>query len=622
MTSTSASSEQIRLLAPTVVSQIAAGEVVERPRSALKELIENSLDAGATKIEIEVLEGGITSIKIKDNGNGIPFDELKNAVQPHMTSKLSKLAEIESIGTFGFRGEALAAISSITNLTLSSRTADSREGGKLELSGGWMGEEPVKHVMAQGTVVETRDMFFNTAARRKFLKKARTEWSHCDGAIRKQMIAHPQVEFHVSFGNAKGCARPLHLTPQNSTERSFALMGPTFAANAIMIDHAAGPLHISGHVDLSTHGSAHRQHFYVNGRAVNATLIKSAIKQALAEVSRLGVPPFVLFLSVPPSLIDVNAHPAKEEVRYKESNAVFSFVHAAISKALDRPVGVNPAIPLPRKSTPSRATGLRGPAPEAADDAQKFEGRLEPSVRNTLHSSPEGLAGRFRSGLARETVDPPPPSRSGQGELVNALREDDRSFPVMGRAIGMLHGLYLIAENDQGLILVDVHAAHERILFEELKEMHSNNREFQSLIEPIELDLDPVQLDAISSHRKALNEMGIEISNNEGVEQLVSVPSFLAGRVDDYSALISGCSQELADTGSVLEMPEIINKVLATTACHHAVRGSNPYKSKEELDGLLRKMEVTFRSGKCNHGRPVWRVIKAEVIDKFFERGR
>lgn len=611
---------RIRQLAPSVVSQIAAGEVVERPASAVKELIENAIDSGASRIEIELIDGGNTRMRVKDDGCGIPFDQLKHAVQPHMTSKLSKLADLDSIATLGFRGEALAAMSSLTNLTLSSRTAAQAEGGKLELKGTWYGETPRKHVMAPGTIVELQDMFLYAPARRKFLRKPHTEWAYCDVEIRRQMVAHPEVGFAVGFGKGKRTARSYGRDPEPAAERAFAMMGSVFAAAATPINYAAGPLRIHGHVNFHSRGSSSRQFFFVNGRAVNDSLVKTAIRQALAEVNRIGLPPFALFLHMPASLVDVNAHPAKTEVRYKEPNAVFSFIHAALSKVIDVPLGTNPLMPF--NDLIAKGPSKVEAEPASAKESPPTSASEEPQPGNQIHPFPQLLAERFKSDYHDTIARFSQAQRLEQGDLAAITEAPTDKFPLMGRAIGMLHGLYLVAESEKGLMLVDIHAAHERILFEELKEQYASNKGTQALIEPIVLELDEVLLDTLDRHRKTLAEVGLEITKVDGREELTGVPGFLAGRVPDYSDLLIGCAQELAASGTLAEVAENINRILATTACHMAVRGTNPYKTREELNELLRKMETTMRSGKCNHGRPVWRMFAIEEIDKFFERGR
>lgn len=592
----------IRRLDPSVVSKIAAGEVVERPASALKELVENAIDSGADRIRINLVDGGVTLLSVTDNGRGMSAADLREAVQAHTTSKLSTLEDLERIQTLGFRGEALAAICSVANVTVRSRKEGSDDGSELALAGSWSGEEPRPCVARQGTEVVVRDFFSHTPARRKFLRKPQTEWAHCEVLVQAMALGNPQVGFALERDGRVRREWP----PQGLRERAFAVLGPKFEKAAVAVDRKSGPFRLHGHVDLFGTGSKSRQFFFLNGRAVDDKLLRQAVLKAFRDMLRGPDHPYVLFLTMPPGLVDVNAHPAKLEVRFKEPSSVFSFVHSVLDEVAREPVGANPDIEL-APAGPAAAPAGRAATGRAAGGGAYSRGGSIPRGQPTP---------TFVSGSARAASGP----GSGAVTRPRGSGPDDVPPNELGRVIGMLHGIYLLTESDRGMVVIDVHAAHERIIYEELKK-GSKVRE-QALLEPVELDLSPVEMDAVAANRELLAEAGLRIRNESGVEVLAGLPAAIAERIEDPVALADECIREVMETGRVFAANEMVNQVLSTAACHAAVRGANPFLSGGNLEALLKRMGKTIRSGRCNHGRPCWRVISLRDLDSSFERGR
>ena len=595
---------EIRILEPSVVSKIAAGEVVERPASAIKELVENSIDSGATEIRVKAEGGGITSLSVSDDGHGMSADGIRMSVQPHATSKLRVLGDLDEIDTLGFRGEALAAITSLSNTTVRSRQHDAKDGHELKLSGNWEGEEPVPCVMSPGTEIVVRDIFIHAPARRKFLRRPQTEWAHCEVAMQVFAIGNPGIGFLVERDGKKRN----HWEPQEERERVHAVLGSNFASGASEFNHQRGPLSVHGYIDVNGTGTKSRQFMYLNGRPINDKLIRQAVRKAFVDVLRGSEYPYVMFLTVPKKMVDVNAHPAKLEVRFKEPSAIFSFVNAAVGTVANQPLGSNPSITIEYQS----ASAGRGYKPKSASERALDD--MFRNTRNKRDSNDDDASGQASGPTASPGIAPLPATG-------NEVEGDDQEPPKdLGRVVGLLHGIYLLSETENGLMVIDVHAAHERIIYEDLKD--KNEVKAQDLIAPVELDLSPVAMDAVQEHRGLLAKAGLRVENVGGVESLMSVPSLLADKLDDPAVLVGECIDEIAECGGSFAAEELCNKVLATVACHAAVRGSNPFLGDMSLDSLLRKMEVTLRSGKCNHGRPCWRLISMTSLDRSFERGR
>ncbi|MDP2811930.1 MAG: DNA mismatch repair endonuclease MutL [Rhodocyclaceae bacterium] len=576
---------RIHPLHDLLISQIAAGEVVERPASVLKELLENSLDAGATRIDVQLEEGGVRLIRIIDDGAGIEPEDLPLALARHATSKIANLDDLERVASYGFRGEALASIASVARTTLTSRRADA--GHAWKVSHGGTAVEPA--ALEGGTVVEVADLYFNTPARRKFLKSEATEFAHCDEALRRMALARPDVAF--SLVHNRLVKRRLAAT--DFPRRVRELFGDEFLAHARKVETTVGPLRLTGLAALPAYSKASRdeQAFFVNGRFVRDKLLTHAAREAYADILHGSRhPAWVLFLELDPAGVDVNVHPAKTEVRFRESRAVHQFVFHALTRAL--------AKPLAAAAVPPRLT-FAPPAPAGPPRQQAFA-IAEPTAAGAyLEFARQAFAGM--------PGEPPSAPTAGAAPL--------------GYALGQLHGLYILAQNEVGLVLVDQHAAHERILYERLKAaLDAGPPPTQALLVPALLAADAREMATAEECADALAQLGFAIAPAGPRELAVrAVPSLLAG--GDVAALARALLADLAlhPTSRVVEARA--NELLATMACHGAVRGRRPM-SIAEMNALLRQMEETDRADQCNHGRPTWRQISIAEIDQLFLRGR
>ena len=582
----------IQRLTEDVISMIAAGEVVERPASALKELIENALDSSPQNIKIELSQDASSLIEVTDDGHGIRAEELILAVQPHATSKLTTAADLETITTLGFRGEALASITALANLTLRSRCADAEQGNELLLHGPWHDEKIKPCVMRCGTEVQVHDLFIHAPARRKFMRKPSTEWAHCENVFRALAMGNPQVAFSLSRDKKERSAYPA----QTSAERIFAILGKKFAADAQLVEAQAGPLSLRGLVSISGSASKDRQFMYLNGRIINDRLLRQAVRKAFTDVARESNIPYALFLEVPAQLIDVNAHPAKLEVRFREPHAIFGFVQGALTRIANMPVGINPDISVVDKPSSNYVGQAKSSVSVSNTSWREYSQKQSSATGNLL------------------PVTPPPPT--------GAAEQTQTQEPVsLGQAIGVLHGIYLLAENSSGMVVIDIHAAHERILYEEFKEKaDAKSAQVQKFIAAIELELSPLALDAVADYRKQLHEEGFYVNNHEGIEQLSAIPAYLTDRVADPAKLATNAIEEIVATGTSFTPVQLRNQLLATAACHAAVRGANNSFQLEDMNQLLRRMEKTISSGRCNHGRLTWRILRLQELDLFFER--
>ncbi len=602
----------IRQLPDTLINQIAAGEVVERPASVVKELVENALDAGARRIDIDLEEGGIRLIRIRDDGGGIPPGDLPLAVSRHATSKIASLDDLEGVATLGFRGEALPSIASVSRFALVSRHDGSPHGAALEIEGGRIGEvTPRSH--PQGTTVEVRDLFFNVPARRKFLKAERTELGHIEEWLRQLALARPDVELRVSH-NGKPSRRWKGEGDLLSEVRLHEALGEEFANHALRIDHAAAGLRLHGWIarPVYNRASADQQYLYVNGRAVRDRSVAHAVKQAYADVLFHGrQPAYVLFLELDPRRVDVNVHPAKHEVRFRDARLIHDFVYRTLNEALAEtragsapmPAAAHEAVMPPEArwnaAAPQVPLGLRQVAEARAGYAALYDGGGGAAVAGAIAT--------------------PIPNASAMPRLEHAQGASD--VPPLGYAIAQLHGIYILAENADGLIVVDMHAAHERIGYERLKCAHDGEGlRTQPLLVPLTVAVAEREADVAEREADTLAELGFELTRS-GPQSLVlrSVPALLAH--GDVEALLRDVLADLREHGESRRIAAARDELLATMACHGAVR-ANRRLTLPEMNALLREMEVTARSGQCNHGRPTWARFSLAEIDRWFLRGR
>jgi len=612
----------IRQLPDTLINQIAAGEVVERPASVVKELVENALDAGATRVDIDLEEGGIRLIRIRDDGGGIPPGELPLAVSRHATSKIASLDDLEAVATLGFRGEALPSIASVSRFMLASRTRDAEHGAALHVDGGQIGEV-VPKAHAPGTTVEVRDLFYNVPARRKFLRAERTELGHIEEWLRSLALARPDVELRVSH-NGKP-SRRYRAGDLDAAARLGETLGDDFARSALRIDHSGAGLRLHGWIAQPhySRASADQQYLYVNGRAVRDRNVAHAVKLAYQDVLYHGrQPAYVLFLELDPTRVDVNVHPAKHEVRFRDARLIHDFVFRTLQEALAQTragmeAGVAAAMPA---GQPAAAWG--GAAPAAAPAVS--DGGARPFVPWTPAPQPLGLrvdeaVGAYAALYGQAdgaTPAAPPLPRQDQ-----ALPEGSGEIPPLGYAIAQLHGIYILAENADGLVVVDMHAAHERIGYERLKAAHDGmGLRAQPLLVPLSLAVGERDADVAEREAQTLAELGFEVTRS-GPQTLVvrSVPALLAHA--DPEALLRDVLADLREHGATRRVAAARDELLSTMACHGAVR-ANRRLTIPEMNALLRDMEATERSGQCNHGRPTWARFTLGEIDRWFLRGR
>jgi DNA mismatch repair protein MutL len=570
---------RIQLLPDLLISQIAAGEVVERPASVLKELIENSLDAGAGRIDVQIEQGGVRLIRVADDGGGIARDDLPLALARHATSKIATLEDLERVDSYGFRGEALASIVSVARVTLTSRRGDDDHAWRLRAE---TAAEPA--ALAQGTVIDVADLYFNTPARRKFLKSEATEFAHCDEVFRRMALACPAVAFSLSHNGTlkrRLAAGDLH-------QRVREILADDFPSHARSVDAAAGTLRLTGFAALPAYSNASRseQYFFVNGRFVRDKLLAHAAREAYADILHGGRhPAYVLFLQVDPAAVDVNVHPAKIEVRFRDAHSIHQFVFHALSRTLADPVTAARALPSSYAPAPHHQLGLSVQERQEANAYLDFVGSAAPPI---AHADAAPAAG---------------------------------GLPPLGYAVGQIHGLYILAQNAHGMVVVDQHAAHERILYERLKiALDSGPPALQHLLVPALFTADEREIATAADHADTLAAFGFEIAA-AGPRQLAvrAVPALVAG--GDIEALVRAVLAELAEQPVSQVITARRNELLASMACHGAVRGRRSM-SLAEMNALLRQMEDTERADQCNHGRPTWVQIGLAELDKLFLRGK
>jgi DNA mismatch repair protein MutL len=630
-------SNPIRILSDHLVNQIAAGEVVERPASVIKELIENSLDAGCARLEIDVEQGGVKRLRVRDDGRGIPRDQLSLALARHATSKLVELADLEAVGTLGFRGEALPSIASVSRLTLTSRVRPDSDDAASEQAGdaAWEVavaidgrlEEPRPAAHPPGTSVEVRDLFFNTPARRKFLRTEKTEFDHVEQVVRRLALASPDVALELRHNG-----RVIHQLPaaggrpEQVRARLDLLLGAGFSEQALEIDVSA--------VDLRLHGWLRRpafsrsqpdqQFFYVNGRLIRDRLVTHAIRQAFSDfLHQARHPAYVLFLELPPRLVDVNVHPAKHEVRFRESRQVHDFIQHAVRRRLSD--GVLGVAAVDERTEAAGISDVPSAIPRQGHDG---DDRRQPSLHRPSGSGTRDFRPQLGVGDGRRVYQASlalqrPAADKGPASPMPACVDSSAAtdIPPLGFALAQLNGVYLLAESAEGLILVDIHAAHERIGYERLKAAWSTGRvTSQPLLVPHSLQVDPREADRLEEHRETLARLGL-VLDRLGVDRVVvrEVPALL--RQADMEALVRDLLADLTEQGATTRIEEAIDSVLATLACHGSVR-ANRRLTLDEMNALLREMERTERIDQCNHGRPTWVRLSHAELDRLFLRGR
>lgn len=586
----------IRILPDLLIDQIAAGEVVERPASALKEILENSLDAGASNVAVTLLQGGVKLMRIADNGVGIDKEELPLALARHATSKIRSLEDLERVASLGFRGEALASIAAVARLTLTSRRRAERHAWKISAEGGEMGGiQPA--ALEPGTLLEIHELYFNTPARRKFLKTEATEFGHCEEMFRRIAASRADVAFSLQH-NARKAWNLAAGTPER---RIAQLLGEEFAGASVSLDEKSGSLRLWGLASLPgfSRGGRDTQYCYVNGRFVRDRLISHAIREAYRDIlHHEHQPAYALFLEIPPEAVDVNVHPTKIEVRFREPQAMHRFIHHALDKALSAPISQRP--PLEKPAPPASPAYRPASSPYAPPPGQA---RIPLGVaeRENLYHTLFGQLGK---------PEAPPPSDP-----------EPQAAPPLGYALGQLHGVYILAQNDAGLVIVDMHAAHERVTYEKLKaELNERPLAMQPLLIPVSFPADPLDVATVEENAQALSDIGLELAILSPTTLAVRAAPVLLGGCDPV-LLARDALKELREYGASQALTERRNQLLATLACHASVR-ANRQLTIPEMNALLREMEAAERADQCNHGRPTWRAIGIDELDGLFMRGK
>lgn len=595
----------IHKLSPQLANQIAAGEVVERPASVLKELVENSLDAGAKRVEIEVEQGGVKLLRVRDDGHGIAQSDMALALSRHATSKISNLDDLEAVGTLGFRGEALASIASVSRLSLTSNHAATQ--GWKALSEGRDGDvsvEPAAH--PPGTSVEVRDLFFNTPARRKFLRTEATEYNRIDDCAKKLALSHMDVAFTLRHNHRTNLNLMPALSVAEQEKRVADICGSSFMEQALYIDNDRTGIRLWGWIAQPTfsRSQADLQYFFVNGRNIRDKVVSHAVRQAYHDVLyHARHPAYVLFLEIDPLEVDVNVHPTKHEVRFRNSRTIHGFVTSTLQKALaqDRPQNhfnpnqhlndLNNAVNEPQQASMGLSVGMSSTA--TLTDQQPTQGASFASV--TPHAF-QALYG-------------------------NEVKQNDEPIPPLGFALAQLKGIYILAENAQGLIIVDMHAAHERITYERLKaNFEAEQLTSQPLLVPESLTVSQREADCVEQYPDVFTRLGFVVERAAAESIIVrEIPAILRG--SQVEALLRDVLSDILQQGSSERIRHHINEILSTMACHGSVR-ANRRLTVPEMNALLRDMEVTEHSGQCNHGRPTYTLLTIDELDKLFLRGR
>ena len=611
---------KIEVLSPRLANQIAAGEVVERPASVVKELIENSLDAGATRIDIEIEQGGLKLIRVRDNGGGVAKSDLALALARHATSKVYSLDELEALVSLGFRGEALASVASVSRLNFTSKPANQAEAWQVQSHGRDMLTELTPAAHTDGTTVEVRDLFFNTPARRKFLRTEKTEFSHLEEVIKRQALSRFDVGFSLRHNNRTIHALRPALTETEQQRRIAALLNPDFMLNSILIETERAGLKMTGWVGLPTfsRSSADMQYFFVNGRVVRDKVIGHAVKQAYRDVLFHGRQPcFVLFLELDSLGVDVNVHPTKHEVRFRDQRLVHDFLFSQLHRALAE---VRPQLggePADTTELAPRASGL---------EAGEFgaQGSFNMADRPAPYSMPAAPSQSLSTGeqvAFYQQLQRPAEFGAGEQAAQPLPVSSQADIPPLGFAVAQLHGVFILAQSEQGLILVDMHAAHERITYERMKSQYDlQGIQAQPLLVPLKLSVSSREADTAEEFAEVLATFGLELQR-AGPEVLTvrQIPVYL--QQADVEPLVRSVLADFSTHESSDAILAQRNEILSTMACHGSIR-ANRKLTIPEMNGLLRDMERTERSGQCNHGRPTWTQLSMTELDKLFLRGR
>ncbi|MDO9311886.1 MAG: DNA mismatch repair endonuclease MutL [Nitrosomonas sp.] len=594
----------IKPLPELLINQIAAGEVVERPASALKEILENSVDAGAKKITVQLLQGGVKQIRVMDDGTGIAKEELLLALTRHSTSKISTLEDLHKITSLGFRGEALASIAAVSRLTLASRQAGQSHAWQIQVDGKSV-SQPEPSSLTSGTTLDVNDLYFNIPARRKFLKSEATELAHCDEVFKRIALSQAGIEFVLQHN---GKVRR-QLRAASSAQRIQSILGEEFGQTAAFVDERSTDIYLHGMVALPAYARSSRdaQYFFVNNRFVSDKLISHALREAYRDVLHLDKhPAFVLFLDIDPESVDVNVHPTKTEVRFRESRALHQFIFHAINKALASPnkgmetgesMQATRSFPAYPRAAPSQPNTVSQPA--------SFYRTLFGTEVNSYQPAPIN------------TAPVTPVEKSDQPDIA---KEEQDSHPL-GFALGQLHGVYILAQNTRGLVVVDMHAAHERIMYEKLKQALDHHEiPMQPLLIPVTFYADGLEVAVVEENQTTLDQLGFEIAILSPTTLAVrAVPATLQHA--DIAQLTHDILREIREYGASQILTAKRNEILATMACHGAIR-ANRKLTIEEMNALLREMEITERANQCNHGRPTWFETSLADLDKLFMRGK
>ena len=612
---------RIKRLTPRLANQIAAGEVVERPASVIKELLENALDAGATRIDIALENGGVKRMLVRDNGEGVSADDLKLALERHATSKIQEQEDLEGISTLGFRGEALASIASVSKLTMTSNASDEKSGWRVRSEGESMRSalEPAAH--PRGTTVDVEDLFYNTPARRKFLRTERTELSRIEDIVRKISLSHPAVQLQLTH---QGKSLRQYASAMSMAEREFRVrqaLGAAFIDAAMYFEEQKEGMTLSGWVATPSYSrsQADQQYFFVNGRSIRDKVLSHAVRQGYHDVLHHGrQPAYVIFFELDPRLVDVNVHPTKHEVRFRESRSVHNFIFSTVHHVLSRSLAEGGA------ATPSQEAST--PGAQYDPGSSSLSSNLF-SQRSLLMAEREGRPQSLSAALDFLAMANPRSKalEPGTAPLAEAGSSDaaqnEQEIPPLGYAIGQLLGVYILAQNESGLIVVDMHAAHERITYEQMKQqMDEAGVTSQPLLVPQSVAVSTREVSALESHRDVLLARGLrlEVASDESII-IRAVPALL--QREHAEQLVRDVLADLVEHGQTERLTEQRDELLATMACHGAVR-ANRRLSLQEMNHLLRLMEETERSSQCNHGRPTWFQISLAELDSLFSRGR
>lgn len=626
----------IHALSDQLISQIAAGEVIDRPASVVKELVENAVDAGAHRIEVRLREGGVKEITVTDDGCGIPEDELKLALTRHATSKIGSLLDLEKVASYGFRGEALASIASVADVTVTSRTAEAESASAIYPDG---------HVGPAagnlGTTVKVADLFYKTPARRKFLKAERTETAHVTEQLQRMALSCPDVDIRLSVDGAG----VLSLPSQAADERVFAVMPESFRAASRGVLAESDTMRITGFAGLPTAAKARTsaQYFFVNGRFVRDKVLQHAVRTAYADVLHGAMQPlFCLMLDIDPQLVDVNVHPQKSEVRFRDSGAVHRFITHAITDALASGGRTNtePSVEFPSEvPTAEVAVAVKEPTGHEVIQSKRFASNAASKPAPLSQEQWLELYGRKREEERRlsdtplfsatETAKPTAPKLASEtwADTLRLPQEEPQLPEVkvtapLGRALAQLAGIYILAENEEGLLIVDMHAAHERINYERLKAAADKNLSVQPLLVPVTFRVTGKEMGTFEEYGDALASLGLEVTAaGEAALAVRALPAVLAREKTDVEKLVTSVLADLAQYGTSTLTKEMRNKCLATMACHGSIR-ANRHLTVPEMQAILDDMPRTPRSDQCNHGRPTWTVVTVKELDKLFLRGQ